>query len=309
LPQTSDALQIGINAPWALPDYGRGLRSRRDAGLELVIVSDHISFLDGSGQDGLIRAGMVHALEPSLQVFVCVYLLGLRHPTAVARQMAELELMAPGKLILGVGVGGEDRNEIRACGVDPRSRGARTNEALVCLRRLLSGEPVDYDGRHFSLDRVRITPAVDPAPPILVGGRSEKALERTARHGDGWFGIFCSVERFAQSLDKIAEQAEAQGRPQQDWHHGMQFWCCVDNDAKAARPRLAATMESFYGIPFEKFEHYCPAGPAEYVAELIAGYVRAGARIVNLTPVAEEEQAVADAAAVRAHLIKEFGPD
>jgi alkanesulfonate monooxygenase SsuD/methylene tetrahydromethanopterin reductase-like flavin-dependent oxidoreductase (luciferase family) len=165
---------------------------------------------------------MVHAPEPSLPAFVCVYLLGLRHPSIVARQMAELEAMAP-KLILGVGVGGGDRAEIQACGVDPRTRGVRTNEALVCLRRLLTGEAEEFDGEHFSLEGVRIAPAVDSAPPVLFGGRSEKALERTARYGDGWFGIFCTVERFARSVEMIADQAATLGRQQPDWRHGMQI--------------------------------------------------------------------------------------
>jgi hypothetical protein len=66
-------------------------------------------------------------------------------------------------------------------------------------------------------------------------------------------------------------------------------------------------MEQFYGVPFEKFERYCPAGPAEHVAEFIAEYVRSGVRLVNLTPVGSDQKIIEDAAAVRAHLISESG--
>ena len=110
---------IGITAPWDRAETARGLAARRDAGLELVVVSDHVSFRGGTGQDGLLRAAGVHALQPDLTVLVGVYLLALRHPTLVARQLADLHEMAPGRLLLGVGVGGDDRHEIEACGVDP----------------------------------------------------------------------------------------------------------------------------------------------------------------------------------------------
>ena len=64
-----------------------------------------------------------------------MYLLPLRHPVLVARQLADIERLAPGRLVLGVGVGGEDRHEVAICGVDPATRGARMDECLAVLRR------------------------------------------------------------------------------------------------------------------------------------------------------------------------------
>ena len=86
--------------------------------------------------------GLAHAL----------YLLALRHPVPVAREIATLCESAPGRLVLGVGVGGEDRHEIEICGVDPRTRGRRTSESLETLRGLLSGEPVTHRGEFFAFD-------------------------------------------------------------------------------------------------------------------------------------------------------------
>lgn len=297
---------LGINAPWELRDYAAGLAARKAAGLGMVIVSDHLSFRDGFGQDALIRAGMVHAQQPDLTVLVAVYLLPLRHPSLVARQLCDLNQMAPGKLVLGVGVGGEDRAEIAAAGVDPATRGRRTDESLRCLRQLMTGQPVAFAGEHFQLDGVRIVPAIDPPVPILVGGRSDAALRRTARLGDGWFGIFCTPDRFAGSLERIAAEADAAGR-QVDWRHGMQVWCCIDDDARKARSMLAARMSSFYQVPFEKFERYAPAGSAEQVAEFLAAYVRAGARYLNLSPVGLDSYGIDGVAKVKEYLVREFG--
>ncbi|TFG95215.1 MAG: LLM class flavin-dependent oxidoreductase, partial [Myxococcales bacterium] len=95
------------------------------SGLDHVFVADHVSFHDGFGMDGLVQAATLLASEPALSVQVGVYLLALRHPVTVARQIATLCESAPGRLVLGVGVGGEDRHEIEICGVDPATRGRR----------------------------------------------------------------------------------------------------------------------------------------------------------------------------------------
>jgi alkanesulfonate monooxygenase SsuD/methylene tetrahydromethanopterin reductase-like flavin-dependent oxidoreductase (luciferase family) len=110
-----------------------------DAGVDHVAVGDHVSFLAGAGRDGLIDATAVAVAHPTLPVHVAVYLLALRHPVLVARQLSTCSELAPGRLVLGVGVGGEDRHEVAVCGVDPASRGRRTNECLAILRRLLAG--------------------------------------------------------------------------------------------------------------------------------------------------------------------------
>ncbi len=76
-----------------------------DAGIDHVFVADHVSFHVGLGMDGLINAATLTSLHPELTVCVGVYLLALRHPVTVARQLATLEESAPGRLMLGVGVG------------------------------------------------------------------------------------------------------------------------------------------------------------------------------------------------------------
>ena len=156
-----------------------------DQGIDHVFIADHVSFINGLGMDGLINAATLTAIDERLKVVVGVYLLALRHPVVVARQLASIAESAPGQLILGVGVGGEDRNEIAMCGVDPSSRGRRTDECLTVLQGLAGGEPLSFAGEFFSFERAIIQPAPDPAIPILIGGRVDASLERAARFGDG----------------------------------------------------------------------------------------------------------------------------
>ncbi len=267
-----------------------------DAGCTHVFVADHVSFHVGLGMDGLMQAALIAGLEPRLQVVVGVYLLALRHPVPVARQIATLCESAPGRLVLGVGLGGEDRHEIEICGVDPRTRGRRTDECLVALRGLLSGASTSHAGEFFSFDAARILPAPDPAVPIVVGGRSNAAIRRAGRLGDGWLGVWCSPDRFAQVVAEVSEHAAAAARPAPE-HHGLQVWLSVGADRDHARARLARGMENMYRIPFGRFEKYSPYGEPAEIADFLAAYVEAGCRFFNLMPLAESTEAGIDAIA------------
>ena len=122
-----------------------------DGGIDHLCVGDHVSFFVGAGSDGLITATALLALQAELPVYVGLYLLPLRHPVPVARQLASIAELASGRLTLGRRDGGEDRHVIEICGVDPSTRGRRINERLQILRALSAGgEPVSFEGEFFS---------------------------------------------------------------------------------------------------------------------------------------------------------------
>jgi len=298
---------IGTLASPQILGAGHQARARHigeilDAGIDHVFVADHVSFHVGTGMDGLINAATLTALDARLKVCVGVYLLALRHPVTVARQLATLAEAAPGQVILGIGVGGEDRNEFAMCGVDPRTRGRRTNEALSVVQGLLSGEPMDHRGDFFQFERAWIRPAPAQPIPMVIGGRADAALARAARFGDGWLGVWCSPQRFAAAVATVNAQAAALGRSEPRLH-GLQVWVGIDDDRARARARLAKGMEDFYRIPFVKFEKYSPYGSATEVAEFLSAYREAGCELFNIMPVAASEAAgIAAVAEIRRRL-------
>ena len=274
----------------------------RESGLDHVFVADHVSFFTGLGMDGMIQAATVAALDPALEVHIGVYLLALRHPLPVARQIAQLCESAPGRLVLGVGVGGEDRHEIEVCGVDPRTRGRRTDESITALRGLLSGRPTTHRCEFFSFEDALIRPAPDPPVPIVVGGRADAALRRAGRLGDGWLGVWASPARYAEAVAQVEAEGAAAGR-EVAWRHGLQVWVGLDEDRARARARLAARMQGVYRIPFERFERYSPYGSADEVADFLAGYLEGGCRSFNVMAVAaSSERAVDGVARIRERL-------
>ena len=281
-------LTLGLRVPHELfggAELASFAARAEELGLDRLSLGDHVSFRGGKGYDGLIQSTALATVSSRIEVQTAIYLLPLRHPVLVARQIASLAELAPGRFVFGVGVGGEDPHESEICGVDPRTRGSRANESLGLIRRLLDGDEVSFHGAHFDVQGARILPAPSPPVPVIVGGRSEAALRRAARLGEGWLGIWVSAERFAESVATVESYAAEAGFAERCTRHGYQLWCGFGDSATVARPRLAAAMESLYGIPFERFERYCPYGTPAEVAKAISPYVDAGARDVNLIAV------------------------
>jgi alkanesulfonate monooxygenase SsuD/methylene tetrahydromethanopterin reductase-like flavin-dependent oxidoreductase (luciferase family) len=271
-----------------------------EAGVDHLCVGDHVSFFVGAGSDGLITASALLAAQAELPVYVALYLLPLRHPVTVARQLATIAEMTPGRLTLGVGIGGEDRHEVEICGVDPMNRGRRTDESLHILRGLADGSSVTLEGEFFSLTDALIVPAPSPAIPLIVGGRSDRAVSRAAKLGDGWLGIWVSPRRYAAVTAEIAGQAEEAGRNPTRFEHALNVWCGFGGTREAAREPLATAMQVFYQMPFEPFERYSPCGTPEDVAEFLRPYVEAGCSAFNVIPCADDtETAIAAVGEVR----------
>src|SRR5438128_3203183 len=149
-----------------------------------------------------------------LRLGTAVFLLALRAPAIAAKVTATLDALSGGRLIFGVGVGGENPKEFEVCGVPHGERGARVSEAIDVVRTLWRDTPATFKGRFTEFEGVSIDPkpVQKPGPPIWVGGRSDAALARAGRQGDGWISYVVQPERYKQSVTKIEAAAEAAGR-------------------------------------------------------------------------------------------------
>ncbi len=298
-------MRAGISAEQVL----EAARRAEAAGLDGVFAGDHVTFY-GAGNDGLINLAAVSTVTERVQLMTSIYLLALRHPTPVALQCAMLDQLCDGRLILGVGIGGEDAAEWWACGVDPKTRARRTDEAIQILRSLWTQEETTFQGKHFQLDKVRLQPKPfrDDGIPITIGGRSDAALRRAARYGDGWTAIWVSPRRMSEAREKIDEWAAAEGRDGSRIGLSLQLWHAVDGDRDKARQRLARRMEGFYQIPYDRFEKYAPYGTPEEIAEFVVPYLEAGCDHFNMLAVqSTPEEAVEAAVAVKEALAKLVG--
>jgi alkanesulfonate monooxygenase SsuD/methylene tetrahydromethanopterin reductase-like flavin-dependent oxidoreductase (luciferase family) len=267
------------------------------SGLHHVMVGDHVMFHGGIGNDALVDAASLVTATNQLNVYVAVYLMVLRHPLLVARQIVTIAQYAPGRLALGLGIGGDDRREVLACGVDPKTRGRRMDEALAILRPLLSGQRVTHHGEFFDLFDAHLQPTPQQPVPLVIGGRSDAALRRAGQLGDGWLGIWTTASRCAEAIAAVEDHGQAAGRRDVEWQHGMTFWCGFGTDPAAGRDWVAPAMERLYRTPYEKFARYVPTGTPAQIAENLAPYLHAGITTINFIPFADSDEAAIDAVA------------
>jgi probable F420-dependent oxidoreductase len=143
--------------------------------------------------------------------------LPLRNPLLVAKQVSSLAVLSNNRLSLGVGLSWIPE-EFDWTGTDMRTRGARADEAIEIIRTVCAGNGpawVEYHGRHYSFDRLMISPAPDRPVPICVGGHSEPALRRAARLGDGWISVNTTLHELARAIARLREYRAEYGRAEQ----------------------------------------------------------------------------------------------
>jgi probable F420-dependent oxidoreductase len=195
-------VKVGVVAP----DDAAAVRRLEEAGVDSLWVGGHVASPNPSPEPLVWLARLVEQTT-SVAIGTATLLLPLYAPAIVAKQVADLDRASGGRLVLGVGVGGEHESDFAAAGVPRSERGSRTDEAVDLLRAFWTGAPVEHRGRHFTFDGVRIhpAPAQPGGPPIVVSGRSEAAMRRAAERGDGWMPYLCSPRWHRESVARIGE--------------------------------------------------------------------------------------------------------
>ena len=300
-----DRLRIGVQTihrrtepavgPW-LPtiDEMRTLVELVDrSGYDSLWVGDHISFALPI-LDPLLQLAQAAVASRRLQLGTAVYLLPLRHPTPVAKQVSTLDHLTEGRFVFGVGVGGEFPKEYEACGVPIGERGARLSESLTVLRKLWTGEPASHDGRFYQFEGVTMQPPPRQAggPPIWCGGRTDAALRRIGRMTDGWMSYVVTPEMFRDGLGKIAAAAKEAGRVfDRGFATAHLLFTRIDDTYEKALDAATISLSTRYAMDFRKAaQRYCALGPPERVVESIRRFHEAGARHVILDFVGPYEE-------------------
>lgn len=239
-----------------------------EGGYECVWVGDHLLW-HAPVLDPFVCLGILAAHTRRANIGTNVFQLAMRPPVVTAKAVATLDYLTGGRVILGVGVGGEYKQEWIAAGVSVRERGARTNEALTMLEALWAGQPAS--GRFYDAPGVPLEPSPRAKVPIWVGGRSEAALRRAARC-DGYIGYLLSVRRFAQTR----EQLIGFGVDAERFRFGLQIMTRIGSNKEEASKTAVAALSSTYGMDASPMGRYVAAGTPEDVAEVVGSYVEQG---------------------------------
>ena len=234
------------------------------------VVSDALSL------EPVVALSWVAARTRKMKFGTSVLALPLRNPTVLAKELATLDFLSDGRLLLGVGLGRDDDTELGACGIHRSERAGRTEEMVHLLRALWSENGVDSDGKYYRFQDVTIAPKpVQAAPPIWVGGRSGPAFRRTARLADGWLGSQMTPAEVETAIRRIRGYAGDYGRRIDHDHFGVLFsYCFAPDAAEAARTARPYALRNRADV---EFTETAALGTVQDITDAIQRYIDAGA--------------------------------
>jgi alkanesulfonate monooxygenase SsuD/methylene tetrahydromethanopterin reductase-like flavin-dependent oxidoreductase (luciferase family) len=233
--------------------------------------------------DPLTLLAGVAGRVPGMTIGTAVLLPMLRNPVILAHQVATLDQLSEGRLILGVGFAADRPNiraEFAAAGVPFEHRIGRMLEGLRLCKALWSGQPVDWDGRWQTTQAVIAPTPHRPGGPLLwIGGNLAGSLDRAGKYFDGWFPIAPSAPDFAAGLAHVRNVARENDRDPASVSGAMYLTVSLDDDAAKAEDRLNSFLERYYGqpAPVLRRRQACYAGPAAGLAAWLDSYADSGA--------------------------------
>ncbi|MFN8532561.1 MAG: LLM class flavin-dependent oxidoreductase [Dehalococcoidia bacterium] len=304
-------LGVGLNTvPDRTPDRFWGWIDQCEReGIDSIWISDRVTGPQNSLEPittFAAIAGRTHRMKFGPSVLV----LPLRQPVVLAKEVATVDFLSNGRMLLAIGVGLDDEREWQACGVPKAERGARTDEAVVLMRRLWTEERVTFQGRYFQTNDVALTPKPIQQPvPIWVGGHTEAALRRTGTLGDGWIPSFVTPEEFAEGLTIIHRYEQQAGREIEDDHFGTFILYHVAESRAKAVERVGDQLLRPARIKDNNLNKpYYALGTAADVRAAVERFLAVGATKFVMRPVGPVEGIADQLEALGRDIIPHFTP-
>jgi probable F420-dependent oxidoreductase len=280
-------LQIGLVAS----GRAREAQELEARPVDSLWVGGHIASRNPS-PEAIVGLTVLATVTERVAVGSSILLLPLYPPAVVAKQVADLDRLTGGRLILGVGIGGEYPQEFRAVQVPIGERGARATEIIPLLRQLWTATETTHHGRFYDMQDVRIhpPPVQEGGPPIVVGGRKEPAKLRAATLGDGWFPYLYSPRRYAESVATIKYVARHAGRDLAGFHWCVWVFLNLNGDGDLARAEAASRLGGTYDQEFPAMiDRVAAAGTSAEVTAKVRDFYDAGARHFVFVPATPTE--------------------
>jgi len=245
------------------------------------------------------------AVTERIRLGSAVLLTGLRSPVHLAKSLATLDHLSHGRLIVGVGLGGNP-GVYPAYGISAERRAARFAEGIRLMKRLWTEPRVTFEGDFWRLQNASMEPKPlqKPHPPVWFGAHHPNALRRAAELGDGFMGAgSLPTAKFKEEVTLLREFLEKAGRDPGKFPIGKRVYIAIDRDKARAAKRLGEWFGAFYGKP-KLAEEVSIWGSADECVDRLNEVVAAGARLVMLHPVFDELEHLEQFAAVIAPTLK-----
>lgn len=248
-------------------------------GFDSIFTGEHIVFHRPILESVSVVAALA-AITERVDIGMAAIMLPLRQPTILAKELASIDFISGGRLVVTGGVGGDYPKEFEACGVPMERRGRRTTEMVEIMRHYWSGELFSYHGEIFDFTDV----SMDPPPPspggprIWLAGRSDASIRRSVLHGDGYMPYMFTPEQCREAWLRLRAASDELGQPlRQGFAMSALIYVSLQDDEKYARRLAIEDLAWRYNQPFDRIvERYCVYGNLDRVLTGIKAYVDAG---------------------------------
>lgn len=303
LPQYDYAAPGEVPLPWSAVV---GAAARAEArGFHSVWLADHL-FMEIEkyggpagrhfGYDPLVALASLARCTTRVRLGTLVLCTQLRPPTVLAKALATLDVLASGRLVIGMGAGW-NAPEYEVAGVPferPGVRLAQLAEAIQIVRGMCGGGPFSFDGTHYTANHAGCRPPTlqQPSPPIVVGGRGDRLLELAARHADAWNTVWTWTLDDWRARSAFADAAcERLGRDPGTLARSVGLYALVGEDDRDLRRRWERLRDAtprgvLSGIELDGWRDGHLVGTVEQVRDQVGAWAGAGVDELIVSPAA-----------------------
>jgi len=281
--------RTGLPVPETICAYAE---RAEDLGIDSIWLSDRVTSRQPQLDIACVMA-LFAARTKRIKMGPSVLTLPARDPVHVARTYATLDYLTGscGRVIMAVGLGTDPRDCL-ACGIAQSERAGRMEEGVAVLRKLWAGPHVTHHGKFYHFDDVTVEPRPGNGKlDVWIGGRTDVALRRVARYGDGWFPSFITAEEFKVGMAQLVTYGAQRERVIDRREAGVVILTYASPDRERTRAVADLVAANFPLLP-EAMAARCAIGTPEECAEKISAYVAAGCTKFVLFPLAPPDELI-----------------